>query len=144
MNAQRLVIPALPLVLLLAAGSALAGELTVGSAWARATAPAAGVGAVYLRIENGSPQPDRLLRLTTAVAASAGVHRTEIVDDIARMREVAALQVAPGAKIEFAPGGLHIMLMGLRKPLVVGQEFELEMLFEVSGLRRVVVTVRDH
>ncbi|MDH4260051.1 MAG: copper chaperone PCu(A)C [Gammaproteobacteria bacterium] len=132
----------LPL-LLLAAGSALAGQITVNSAWARTTAPGVSMGVVYFHLENGSTKSDRLLKLNTSVAASAGVHRTEIVDDIARMREVAVLHIAPGEKVEFAPGGYHVMLMGLSKPLVAGQKFKLELVFEVAGLRRVEVLVRD-
>ena len=142
MNTRTSAWLALPL-LLLAARGALAGELTVTSAWARATPPGAGMGAIYLHIENGSTKSDRLLKLKTAVAASAGVHRTVIEEGIARMREVAVLHVAPGEKVEFAPGGLHVMLMGLKKPLVAGKTFELELVFEVAGPRRVVVTVRD-
>jgi copper(I)-binding protein len=70
------------------------------------------------------------------------VHRTEIVEDIARMREVSVLHVAPGEKVEFAPGGLHVMLMGLKRPLKEGQVFELELLFEVAGRVTVRVTAR--
>jgi copper(I)-binding protein len=132
---------ALPL-LLLAAGGALAGELTVKSAWARATPPGVTMGVVYFRLENGGSKSDRLLKLKTSVAASASVHRTEIIDDVARMREVAALHIAPGEEIEFAPGGYHVMLMGLKKPLVPARTFVLELVFEVAGPRRVVVTVR--
>ena len=142
MNAHAFRWLALPL-LLFAGSSAVAGELTVTSAWARATPPGAGMGAIYLRIENGSTKSDRLLKLKTPVAASAGVHRTEIIEGIARMREVAVLHVAPGEKVEFAPGGLHVMLMGLKKPLVAGKTFELELVFEVAGPRRVVVSIRD-
>jgi copper(I)-binding protein len=141
MNARALRWLALPL--LLAASGAIAGELTVTSAWARATPPGAGMGAIYLRIENDSTKSDRLLKLKTTVATSAGVHRTEIVEGIARMREVVVLHVAPGEKVEFAPGGLHVMLMGLKEPLVAGKTFELELAFEVAGPRRVVVSVRD-
>jgi len=130
-------------LLLLAAGNALAGQLTVKSAWARATPPAVSVGVVYFQLENGSAKSDRLLKLSTPVAASASVHRTEVIEGIAQMREVAVLHVASGEKIEFAPGGYHVMLMGLKKPLVAGQKFELELLFEVAGLRKVTVTVRD-
>ena len=133
---------ALPL-LLLAAGSALAGQLTVKSAWARATPPGVTMGVVYFQLENGSTKSDRLLKLSTPVAASAGVHQTEIVDDIARMREVAVLHVAPGEKITFEPNGYHVMLMGLKKPLIAGQKFELQLLFEVAGPRRIAVVVRD-
>ncbi|MSQ91876.1 MAG: copper chaperone PCu(A)C [Gammaproteobacteria bacterium] len=143
MNMRRLAVLALPLALLLAASSAMAGELSVTYAWARATPPGAAMGVIYLRIDNGSTKSDRLLKLRTSVAASADVHRTEIVDDIARMREVAVLHVAPGEKVEFAPGGLHVMLMGLKKPLVAGKTFEIELVFEVAGPRRVVVSIRD-
>jgi periplasmic copper chaperone A len=141
MSGWRLALLFLPLALLLSAG-ATAGSLTVTSAWARATPPGTSMGVVYLRIENGSTKSDRLLKLGTAVAASAGVHRTEIVEGIARMREVAVLHVAPGEIVEFAPGGLHVMLMGLKHPLVAGQKFELELLFEVGGRQRVEVLIR--
>ena len=133
---------ALP-IMLLVAGSALAGQLTVTSAWARPTPPGVTMGVVYFSLENGGTKSDRLLKLSTSIAASAAVHQTEIVDEVARMHEVAVLHVAPGEKIEFAPGGYHVMLMGLKKPLVAGKKFELELLFEVAGPRRVAVVVRD-
>lgn len=127
---------------MLATMPALADELTVTDAWARTTPPGATMGAVYFRLHNGSGKSDRLLKLKTPAAASATVHRTEIVEDIARMREVSVLHVAPGEKLEFEPGGLHVMLMGLKRPLKDGQVFELELLFEVAGPRKVSVTVR--
>jgi periplasmic copper chaperone A len=142
MNARALRWLALTL-LLLVAGGAMAGELTVTSAWSRATPPGVGMGVVYFRIENGSGKSDRLLKIRTSAASGAGVHRTEIVEGIARMREVAVLHVAAGEKLEFAPGGLHVMLMGLKKPLVAGKTFVLELVFEVAGPRRVTVTVRE-
>jgi copper(I)-binding protein len=142
MNARRSLLFVLPVALLLKAGDALADQLTVSSAWARATPPGVTTGVVYFRLENGGSKSDRLLKLTTSVATSAAVHRTEIIDDVARMREVAVLHVAPGEKIEFAPGSYHVMLMGLKKPLVPARTFVLELVFEVAGPRRVVVAVR--
>lgn len=121
---------------------ALAGKLAVMDAWARTTPPGATMGAVYFRLHNGSAKSDRLLKLRTPVAASAEVHRTEIIEGMARMREVSVLHVAPGEKLEFAPGGLHVMLTGLKRPLKEGQVFELELVFEVSGPRKVRVAVR--
>lgn len=132
---------ALALALLIAA-PAQAGQLTVADAWARTTPPGATMGVVYFRLHNGSARSDRLLKLRTSIAAGAQVHRSEIVEGMARMREVAVLHVAPGEKVEFAPGGLHVMLTGLKRPLRAGQVFELELLFEVSGPRKVRVTVR--
>jgi hypothetical protein len=139
---RRRVIFATLVLGLFAAGPALAGELVVSGAWARSTPPGATMGAIYLTIDNGSAKPDRLLTLNTSAAPAAEVHRTAVQDGIARMREVAVLDVAAGQRIEFKPGGYHVMLMGLEKPLVVGQTFELELLFEVAGSRKVTVTVK--
>ena len=131
------------LLWLLVAWPASAGDLTVTGAWARSTAPGVGMGAIYLTIDNGSTKSDRLLKLRTPVAATAEVHRTEVLDGIVRMREVAVLHVAAGERIEFKPGGHHVMLMGLKKPLVEGQIFDLELVFEVSGPRKIRVVVRS-
>lgn len=130
------------LLALVMAAPASAGELTVTGAWARTTPPGATMGAVYLVIDNGSTKSDRLLKLRTPVASSAGVHRTELLDGIARMREVAVLHIAAGERIEFKPGGYHVMLTGLSKALVEGKTFELELVFELAGARKVKVVAR--
>jgi periplasmic copper chaperone A len=122
--------------------AAHAGELTVSDAWSRTTPPDIPMGVVYLRIQNETGKADRLLKLKASVAASAEVHRTEVIEGVARMREVSVLHVAPGEKVEFAPGGMHVMLMGLKKPLVEGQRFDLELQFELAGPRKVSVVVR--
>lgn len=127
---------------LIAAWPALAGELTVTDAWSRTTPPGIPMGVVYLSINNATAKSDRLLKLKASVGSSAQVHRTEIIEGVARMREVSVLHVGVGERVEFAPGGMHVMLMGLKKPLVEGQKFDLELLFELAGPRKVKVTVR--
>jgi len=138
----RSVLAATALLGLTASWPAFAGELAVTGAWARSTVPGMSMGAVYLVIDNGSTKSDRLLRLSTPVASRAEVHRTEVLDGIVRMREVAVLHVAAGERIEFKPGGHHVMLTGIRQPLVGGQAFDLELVFEVAGPRKVRVEVR--
>ncbi len=139
---MRMVPAVLVSLALLAVSPAHADKLTVTDAWARTTPPGAAMGAVYFKLHNGSGESDRLLKLKTSVAASAEAHRTEIVEGMARMREVSVLHVAPGEKLSFEPGGLHVMLIGLKRPLKEGQKFELELLFEVAGPRKVRVVVR--
>jgi len=140
MNRRSLVAPAL--VLLLAALPAVAAGLAVTDAWSRSTPPVAKVGVVYFTLKNDTNKSDRLLKLSTSVAEKVEVHRTEVLDGIARMREVAVLHVDAGQTLEFRPGGLHVMLTGLRKPLVAGTSYDLDLLFEVAGPRKVKVTVR--
>ncbi len=126
----------------IAALPAFAGELNVTNAWSRTTPPGVTVGVVYFTLKNDTGKPDRLLKLSTPVASKVEVHRTEILDSIARMREVAVLHVDAGQTLEFQPNGMHVMLMGLRKPLVEGQKFDLELRFEVAGPRNVQIVVR--
>ena len=126
----------------LAALPALAGELSITNAWSRSTPPGVTVGVAYFTLKNDTGKSDRLLRITTPVASKVQVHRTEILDGMARMREVAVLHVEPGQTLEFAPNGMHLMLTGLRQPLAEGQAFEVELLFEVAGPRKVKVAVR--
>ncbi len=127
---------------LLAALPAFADGLTVTNAWSRTTPPGVTVGVVYFTWKNDTGKSDRLLRISSPIAAKVQVHRTEIQDGMARMREVAVLHVDANQSVEFAPNGMHVMLMGLRKPLVEGQKFQLDLLFEVAGPRKVQVLVR--
>lgn len=127
----------------LAAPAAGADGLTVTDAWSRSTPPVAQVGVIYFTLKNDTKKSDRLLKLSTPVAGKVEVHRTEVLDGIARMREVAVLHVDAGQVLEFKPGGMHVMLIGLRKPLVTGTRYELELLFEVAGPRKVTVQVRE-
>ena len=132
----------LALAAALAAPAALAEGLTVTNAWSRSTPPGAKVGVVYFTLKNDTKKSDRLLKLSAPVAEKIEVHRTEVLDGIARMREVAVLHVDAGQTLEFRPGGMHVMLTGLKKPLVAGTSYELDLLFEVAGPRKVRVEVR--
>lgn len=125
-----------------AALPAWAAGLTVTNAWSRSTPPGVTVGVAYFTLKNDTGKSDRLLKISTPIAEKVQVHRTEILDGIARMREVAVLHVEAGQELKFEPNGMHLMLMGLKKPLVEGQTFELNFVFEVSGARKVKVAVR--
>ena len=139
MNRSRLLAG---LFITLAALPALAGELSITNAWSRSTPPGVTVGVAYFTLKNGTGRSDRLLRITTPAASKVQVHRTEILDGMARMREVAVLHVDAGQTLEFAPNGMHLMLIGLKQPLVEGKDFAIELLFEVAGPRTVKVAVR--
>ena len=132
----------LALAAALAAPAALAEGLTVTNSWSRSTPPGAKVGVVYFTLKNDTKKSDRLLKLSAPVAEKIEVHRTEVLVGIARMREVAVLHVDAGQTLEFRPGGMHVMLTGLKKPLVAGTSYELDLLFEVAGPRKVRVEVR--
>jgi copper(I)-binding protein len=128
----------------LAAGFAAAAGMQLDAAWARSSPPGAQVASVYLRIDNTGGKSDRLLTLRSDVATSAEVHRTTVVEGVARMRPVSTLHIGANEVVAFEPGGLHIMLFGLKQPLIAGQTFPVELGFELSGKQQVTVKVREN
>ncbi len=118
----------------------VAGALKVEGAWARPAA--SGNGAAYMTLGNGGDEPDRLLRASAPVADTVELHAHEIdAQGVARMRPVVAVEVPPGGEAALAPGGLHLMLVGLKEPLREGESFELTLDFERAGEVTVDVAV---
>lgn len=117
------------------------GGVMVHQAWARASAGAATTGAAYVVLMGGA-KPDALIGASTPIAATAEVHQSFTQGGVMRMREVASLPIKPGATVTFAPGGYHIMLMDLKRPLMAGQSFPLTLTFAHQAPVTVDVTVR--
>lgn len=130
---------ALPLALPAQAHDVKAGALTIDHPFARATA--ARNGAAYMTIANGGGAPDRLLRARTEAAAKVELHTIVKQGDVMQMREVQSIDVPAGGKAELKPGGFHVMLLGLAKPLVEGQTFALVLEFEKAGAVPITVNV---
>ena len=158
------------LLLLSACGGG--GELTIEDARSRMSPMFTGVAAVYLDIDNGTGEDDRLIAVDVepAVAAAAELHETfddgdhgdmddgdhgdmDGMDDGAEpseegfammgMREIEALDIPAGESVMLEPGGYHLMLIDLARDLEVGDEFDVTLRFASAGERTVTVTVRD-
>lgn len=59
------------------------------------------------------------------------------------MRPVDSVPVPAGKDVDLAPGGLHVMVMGLHKTLAVGDRFTATVTFEHAGTRSIDVVVRE-
>lgn len=117
-------------LLSLAAG-ALA-DVDVKSAYARASAtPSATSASVYLTIANMGPS-DRLVSISTPLA-TAMLHETEEVEGVITMRHLDGLDIPAKGKVMLSPGGRHVMLTGLSKPLKPGDMVPLRLIFENAG-----------
>jgi periplasmic copper chaperone A len=141
-------VPALPAacLLLLALGGVFVGAaepaaLEVQNAWIRAT-PGVDVAAAYLTLHNGGTQPVVITAVDTPVAAAAMIHESTMVNGQSIMRPHQPLRIAAGETVHFAPGGLHIMLHGLKHPLAAGDEVPLVLLLEGGGTLRLMARVR--
>ena len=134
------------LLLLLVASSGLteeysAGDLLIKQAWARPTPPTATVGAAYFTLDNSKGQDDRLLSAEADVSATVELHNHIMEGNVMKMRRVDAVEVPAGQTVAFAPGGLHVMLIGLKEPLITGKTFPLTLNFEQAGAVTLEVVV---
>ncbi len=102
-------------------------------AWARPTVQGQNNGGGYLRIDNGKGAADRLLGASAEVATSVELHSMTMEGDVMRMRKLDAIDVPAGGTVELKPGGLHLMLMGLKAPLAAGASFPITLKFEKAG-----------
>jgi copper(I)-binding protein len=132
--------------LALAAGPLAAAEvrfkdLVIDHPFARATPPGAEVAGAYLKIRNAGKAADRLVRAATPVAGMAEIHEMRVEQSVMRMRAIAGIEIKPGATITLQPGSYHVMLMGLKRPLAVGDKFPLTLTFEKAGSVEVTVEI---
>jgi copper(I)-binding protein len=114
-------------------------NVTFSHGWARATPSGAKVGAVYARLSNPGVHRVTISGIHSVVAHSAQVHETREVDGMMRMRHVDPLALAAGATIDLAPGGMHLMLMGLTKPLTAGMTFDV--IFDLADGQQLTLPV---
>jgi hypothetical protein len=111
-----------------------AGDLVITQAWSRATPGGAKVGTGYLTIENKGSAPDRLIGSSGNVAAKVEVHEMAMDDGVMTMRPLDnGLTVEPGKTVKLAPGGYHLMLLDIRRPLKRGDKVPVTLEFEKAG-----------
>lgn len=108
-------------------------DLHIDHPYARPTPPGARTGGAYFTIRNFGAKADRLLRVSTPVAASAELHSMTMNGNLMKMRPVPALDIPAGATVTLGTGGYHVMLVGLARPLVAGGEVPLTLTFEKAG-----------
>jgi copper(I)-binding protein len=101
--------------------------------WVRASAPGQKNGAGYVQIQNKSTQTDRLISATTANVGRVELHTIINENGVAKMRQVQGIDVPAGASATLAPGGFHIMFMGLNAPFKAGEIVPVTLRFEKAG-----------
>ena len=106
------------------------------------TIPGAQVGAAYLEISNSGKAADRVVGVSTPAAERVELHVQMREGDILKMREVQGFEVPARQRLTLRPGGSHLMLVGLRKPLVAGERIPLTLRFERAGELKIEVEVQ--
>ena len=125
----------------LAAAQFRAGDVQITKAWARATPGASKSAAAYLTLRNTGRRIDRLVGLTTPVARRVAVHGTRMQGNVMQMYSIASVELRPGKSVVLRPGGMHVMLTGLKQILRKGATFPLTLRFAKAGAVEIRVSV---
>ena len=169
MITRRILITTATGALLLAACGKSSGQseaITVTNAWARQSPSAATAGAAYFDVSSRNADALVSVSVSTTVAKMAQLHEmvpapaaaaadtvpaggmTETsvaggMPDEMVMRHVEKIDLPAGSTVSLKPGGYHVMLMGLTKPLVIGSTIELTLTFGSGATLAVKVPVRE-
>jgi len=129
---------------LLAAGLCLAqsahAQVTVAQAWVKATVPGQKVAAAYMDLK--STESAALVSAASSAAGMTEVHEMKMEGGVMKMRAVERIALPAGKTVKLEPGGYHIMLMGLAKPLKAGDTVPITLTVETSGKKRHSVRVQ--
>ena len=113
-------------------GTALSAEtVRAGNAWVRTPAPGQKTAAAYLDLTSDTDAA--LIAAESPAAGKVELHTMNMDGGVMRMRPVQKIDLPAGKTVKLAPGGLHIMLLDIKRPLKEGDKVPLVLKFERSG-----------
>lgn len=128
------------LVVCLSVSQAIAGEIVVSDAWARATVPGQDNAAVSMHIT--SQKEASLIAVSSPVASSAEIHSMTHENGMMKMRALDVLALKAGQEVELGNGGNHLMLIGLKKPLIAGDSVALTLTMQFADKHQEKIEVK--
>ncbi len=108
---------ALALAAFLVASPAFA-QVTVSDPWVRSTVPSQKATGAFMKVKSGTDA--KLVSAASPVAKLVEVHEMTMKDNVMQMRAVESIALPAGKEVELKPGGYHVMLMDLAKPVEKG------------------------
>lgn len=115
-------------IIALIAGCAQADDVTISNAWVRASAPGQEVGAAYMTLQ--SARDTTLTKTESTAAGSVEIHSMTMNNGVMKMRRMDTLPLSAGKPAKLEPGGFHLMLFDLKKPLRAGGQAEFTLHFK--------------
>lgn len=127
----------------LAALAADAPSVTVADPYARAVPPGQPNSAVFMTLTNASAEPRALVSAASPAAKVVELHTHIKEGGMMRMRKIERIELPAGKRVDLAPGGLHVMLIGLKQALAPGSKVDLTLSFDNGTQARVQAPVRE-
>jgi periplasmic copper chaperone A len=117
-------------------------QVSVEHPWTRATPQGAKVGAGFMLLKNAGAA-DRVVGATSPLAGRVEMHVTVREGDVMKMREVKGFDVPAKGSFELKPGGAHLMLMDLKRPIKKGEKVPLTLKLEKGGELKVELVAAE-
>lgn len=114
--------------------------VTISEHWVRATHPGQSVGAAYMTMH--SQQDLTLTHVSANITETVEIHDMKMEKGIMKMRHLDALPINASTPVTLAPGGLHLMLFDLNKPLTAGESINFELCFKDKKGEITIVPLR--
>ncbi len=115
-------------------------DITVKDAWVRGTVAAQTTTGAFMTIT--SSEEAKLVGARSAIAKTTEIHQSMLMDGVNHMHAADAVPLPAGKSIELKPGGYHVMLMGLARPVAAGQKVPIELIVEDKHGKRSKVEVQ--
>ncbi|MBN2117273.1 MAG: copper chaperone PCu(A)C [Anaerolineales bacterium] len=138
---KRIFVLVLVTLSLLSACSAAKG-IEISEAWARPAAQGKN-GAIYFVIHNHAREADELTGVSSDIAEAVELHESRMDGDVMQMRQLESVPLQANAETIFKPGGLHVMLIGMKKDTKIGDEIEIVLHLKNFGDIEVSVPVKE-
>lgn len=106
---------------------------SVQAAWSRPASQGA-TGAGFMVLVNSGAKPDALIAIESTAARQVQIHQSSVSGGMASMKMVMSVPIPAGGRVSFAPGGYHLMFLGLAKAQTVGNSLPATLRF-ASGAR---------
>jgi hypothetical protein len=122
--------------------SAQAGDISVTDPYALAVPPGQPNSAVFMTLVNNSNENRALVAAETPSAGVVELHTHVHEDGMMKMRKVDTIEIPAGQTVALKPGGLHVMLIGLKEKLEPGQEVHMNLILDKGGKEHIMAPVR--
>ncbi|WP_026434259.1 copper chaperone PCu(A)C [Paracidovorax oryzae] len=137
---KRILSSSLVAIAALASLAAHGQTATVQDAWVRATVPQQKATGAFMKITAAKPM--KLVGVKSPAAPVAEIHEMQLQDNVMKMRAVEKLDLPAGQAVELKPGGYHVMLMDLARPVKAGDTVPLQLVLEGADGQRQTVDVQ--
>lgn len=109
-------------------------QTTVTDAWVRGTVPGQKATGAFMQIV--SERGGRLVQAESPVAGVVEIHEMKMEGNVMKMRAIPGLDLPAGETVTLRPGGYHVMLMGLKRPVQEGETLPITLVVEGSDGKR--------